>query len=179
MKLVVLTRDGVINEDTGDYLKSAEKWKALPGSLEAIASLNRAGIRVAVATNESGLSRGLYDIDQLTAIHRRMHDELERVGGYVEMVVFCPHAPADDCDCRKPLSGLLKQIAERTLVNASDMVMIGAHLRDLQAALAGGANPVLVLSDAKRSEPVEFARQENIPVFGTLAEAVSSLLTGR
>ena len=176
MKLVILTRDGVINQDTLDYMKSPETWKALPGSLESIAALNRAGIRVAVATNESGLSRGLFDIDRLTAIHRRMHDELEKVGGQVEMVLFCPHAPSDECDCRKPKPGMLKQIAERALVDMSDITLIGVCARDLQAAVAAGARPVLVLSGKGEESLLEFARAENIPVFDDLPGAVQALL---
>lgn len=176
IKLVVLTRDGVINQDTLDYMKSPETWNALPGSLESIAALNRAGIRVAVATNESGLSRGLFDIDQLTAIHRQMHDELEKVGGQVEMVLFCPHAPSDDCDCRKPRPGMLKQIAERALVDLSDITLIGVCARDLQAALTAGAQPILVLSGKGEENLLEFARAENIAVFDDLPAAVQALL---
>jgi D-glycero-D-manno-heptose 1,7-bisphosphate phosphatase len=178
IKLVVLTRDGVINQDTLDYVKSPEAWKPLPGSLEAIAALNRAGIRVAVATNESGISRGLFDIDQLTAIHCQMHDELEKVGGQVDMVLFCPHAPSDDCDCRKPRPGMLQQIAERALVDLSEITLIGVCARDLQAALTAGARPVLILSEKGEKDLLEFTRSENIPVFGDLPSAVHALLKG-
>ncbi|MDX1335709.1 MAG: D-glycero-beta-D-manno-heptose 1,7-bisphosphate 7-phosphatase, partial [Gammaproteobacteria bacterium] len=111
MKLIVLDRDGVINYDSDDYIKSVDEWIPLPGSLEAITRLNRAGYTVAVATNQSGIARGYYDLDALQAMHRKMKSGLEELGGELGMIAYCPHGPDDSCDCRKPLPGMLNQIA--------------------------------------------------------------------
>ena len=137
MKLVILDRDGTINEDRDDYVKSPAQWLPLPGALEAIARLNHAGWHVVVATNQSGIGRGLFDMETLNAMHSKMHSMLAAVGGRVDAVFFCPHTPADACDCRKPASGLFRRIGER----------------DAVAALAAGCVPHLVRTGKSQGLP--------------------------
>jgi len=146
MKLVVLDRDGVINVDSDQYIKSPEEWTPIPGSLEAIARLTQAGFRVAIATNQSGLARGLFDMAKLNAMHNKMHKAVNQLGGRIDAVFFCPHAQAAGCACRKPQPGMLLEIAERFNLALAEVPVIGDSLRDLQAASAAGARPVLVLT---------------------------------
>lgn len=146
MKVIILDRDGVINEDSDDYIRSPEEWIPIPGSLEAIARLHHAGWRILVASNQSGLARGYFTIDDLNAMHRKMNRELARHGASVEAVFFCPHAPADGCQCRKPRPGLLEDIARRLQLDLTGVPVVGDSLRDVQAARAVGASPVLVLT---------------------------------
>lgn len=135
--LVILDRDGVINEDSPHYIKSPEEWRAIPGSLEAIAALNQAGHRVVVASNQSGVGRGYFSVSQLLAIHRKMQLELARVGGYLDGVYFCPHRNEDHCHCRKPRPGMLIQIGKDFEVDLpTQAVFIGDSLRDIQAGEA-------------------------------------------
>lgn len=144
MKLVILDRDGTINEDRDDFVKSADEWFPLPGALEAIARLNHAGWRVVLATNQSGLGRGLFDMAALNAIHAKMNAELALYGGRIDAVFFCPHAPDESCSCRKPLPGLLIDAGRRFGVDLSEVPMVGDSLRDLQAGVAAGCQPHLV-----------------------------------
>ena len=144
MKLVVLDRDGTINEDRDDFVKSPEEWVPLPGALEAIARLNHAGWHVVIVTNQSGLGRGLFDMAALNAMHVKMNQMLARHGGRVDAIFFCPHTPDDGCDCRKPLPGLFEQIADRYGVDMDDVPVVGDTLRDLQAGVAVGCEPHLV-----------------------------------
>ncbi|MDP3621552.1 MAG: D-glycero-beta-D-manno-heptose 1,7-bisphosphate 7-phosphatase [Polynucleobacter sp.] len=150
-KLIILDRDGVINEDSDAYVKSAAEWIPIPGSLEAIALLSQAGYQIAVATNQSGLARGLFTINDLHAMHQKMADLLSPLGGRVDSIFFCPHVDADRCDCRKPLPGLMRDIASRYRKNDSTMPLLGVpivgdSLRDLEAATVLGATPHLVLT---------------------------------
>ena len=144
MKLIILDRDGTINEDRDDFVKSADEWVPLPGSLEAIARLNQAGWQTVIATNQSGLGRGLFDMAALTEIHTKMNTALARVGGRIGAVFFCPHAPEDQCSCRKPLPGLYQQIGERFGVALGTVPVVGDSVRDLEAALAAGCPAHLV-----------------------------------
>ena len=146
MKLVILDRDGVINQDSDSYIKSPEEWRPIPGSLEAIARLNHAGFLVVLATNQSGVGRGLFEVSTLNAIHDRMHRALAQIGGRIDAIFFCPHAQDANCGCRKPRSGLLEEIARRFNVDLKGVPSIGDALRDLQAAAAVGAAPILVLT---------------------------------
>ena len=146
MKLVVLDRDGVINHDSDQYIKSPEEWKPIAGSLEAIARFTQAGYRVVVATNQSGLGRGLFDMAALNAMHDKMHKAVNQLGGRIDAVFFCPHAADASCNCRKPQPGMLREIAERFNVDLAGVAAIGDSLRDLEAASAVGARPVLVLT---------------------------------
>ncbi len=145
-KLVILDRDGTINHDSDEYVKSAQEWTPMPGALEAIARLNHAGWHVVVASNQSGLGRGLFDVAALNAMHAKMHKMLSAVGGRVDAVFFCPHSPDENCSCRKPASGLFEQIGERYGMDLKGVPAVGDHLRDLQAATAVGCAPHLVLT---------------------------------
>ncbi|MEP6740194.1 MAG: D-glycero-beta-D-manno-heptose 1,7-bisphosphate 7-phosphatase [Caldimonas sp.] len=138
MKLVILDRDGTINEDRDDYVKSAAEWVPLPGALEAIARLNHAGWHTVIATNQSGLARGLFDMAALNGIHTRLNRELAALGGRVDAVFFCPHGPDDGCHCRKPLPGLFEMIGERYGIDLSEVHLVGDSLRDLQAGASVG-----------------------------------------
>ena len=146
MKLIILDRDGTINEEHADFVKSPEEWIPLPGALEAVAKLNHAGWRTIIASNQSGLGRGLFDVAALNAMHAKMHKLLTAMGGRMDAVFYCPHTPADNCSCRKPLPGLFDQIIERTGVDAQLIPSVGDSLRDMQAAAAAGCEPHLVLT---------------------------------
>jgi D-glycero-D-manno-heptose 1,7-bisphosphate phosphatase len=146
MKLVILDRDGTINQDSDQYIKSPAEWKPIPGSLQAIARLNQAGWRIAVATNQSGIARGLFDMAALNAIHAEMHRAVNLAGGRIDAIFFCPHAADSGCECRKPKPGLLLEIASRMDVSLAEVPMVGDSLRDLEAAAAAGAKPYLVLT---------------------------------
>ena len=146
MKLVILDRDGTINTDSDEYVKSPEEWTPLPGALEAIARLNHAGWHVAIASNQSGLGRGLFDVSAVNAMHAKMHKLLAAHGGRIDAVFYCPHSPDEGCSCRKPLPGLLEQLGDRFGVELKATPMVGDGLRDMQAAAAAGCEPHLVLT---------------------------------
>ena len=150
MKLVILDRDGTINQDSDQYIKSPAEWKPIPGSLEAIARLTQGGWRIMVATNQSGLSRGLFDMSTLNAIHAEMHRAVGQAGGRIDAIFFCPHAADSNCECRKPRPGLLLEIGTRFDVELKGVPMVGDALRDLEAAAAVGAQPYLVLTGKGR-----------------------------
>ncbi len=157
MKLCILDRDGTINEDSDQYIKSPSEWKPLPRALEAIAKLNHAGWHVVVVTNQSGLGRGLFDVASLNAMHTKMHTMLAAVGGRVDAIFYCPHAPEEFCNCRKPASGLYEQIADRYGVDLTGMPTVGDSVRDLVAGAAVGCLPHLVLtgkSEDLRDKPL-------------------------
>jgi D-glycero-D-manno-heptose 1,7-bisphosphate phosphatase len=179
VNLIVLDRDGVINEDSSAYIKSVDEWIPIPGSLEAIARLNHAGFRVVVASNQSGLARGLFSIDDLNAIHRKMQRALALLGAHVDAVFFCPHAPHDNCLCRKPRVGLLEDIGRRLQVEMLGIPVVGDSLNDVQAAEAIGAAPILVLTGKGRATLESNAPDlQRVPVFADLSSAVDSLLGG-
>ena len=165
MKLVILDRDGTINEDRDDYVKSVDEWLPVPGALEAIARLNHAGWHTVIATNQSGLARGLFDMAALNAIHARMNRELAEVGGRIDAIFFCPHGPDDGCRCRKPLPGLFETIGERYGVDLAETHMIGDSLRDLQAGASAGCRPHLVRTGkgARLDEAELLAVQSAVP----------------
>jgi D-glycero-D-manno-heptose 1,7-bisphosphate phosphatase len=146
MKLAILDRDGTINQDSDDYIKSPEEWTPLPGALEAIAKLNHAGWHVVIASNQSGLGRGLFDLATFNAMHTKMFKLLAAVGAKVDGVFFCPHTPEDGCTCRKPLPGLFEQIGDRFNMDLAQVAAVGDSLRDAQAAAAAGCKPHLVLT---------------------------------
>jgi D-glycero-D-manno-heptose 1,7-bisphosphate phosphatase len=146
MKLVILDRDGTINADSADYIKTPEEWTPLPGALEAIARLNHAGWHVVVASNQSGLGRGLFDVAALNAMHAKMIRLLAAVGGRVDAIFYCPHTPDDNCHCRKPEPGLFEQIGERYGSDLSEVHAVGDSLRDMLAGAKAGCQPHLVLT---------------------------------
>lgn len=175
-QLVILDRDGVINEDSDDYIKSVDEWLPIPGSLEAITRLNHAGITVAVATNQSGIGRGLFSLEDLNAMHAKFQHALARVGGHVDGVFFCPHAPDSGCSCRKPAPGLLRSISLRFSVDLTEVPVIGDSERDVEAALAARARPVLVRTGKGTRTLQDNPALSVYPCFDDLAAAVDSLL---
>ena len=177
MKLVILDRDGVINYDSEHFIKSVAEWKALPGSPEAIAKLTQTGYRVVVATNQSGIGRGLFDMDTLNAMHDKMHRAAQGVGARIDAIFYCPHAADSNCECRKPKPGMFQRISSCFNIGLTGVYAIGDSLRDLQAAVSAGAIPVLVLTgkgqDTRTNEPIP----ENTLIFDDLAQAVDHILT--
>ena len=173
-QLVILDRDGVINADSDAFIKSPREWHALPGSLEAIRDLGAAGFDVVVATNQSGVGRGLFDAETLAAIHRRMRDAVQTAGGRLAGIYFCPHHPDDGCDCRKPAPGLLHQIARDFARSLEQVPVIGDSARDLEAAIAVGARPILVRTGKGRQ--TEASLPGDTEVFDDLAAAAHTLI---
>jgi len=174
--MVILDRDGVINEDSDAYIKSPEEFVPIPGSLEAIARLNRADYQVIVTTNQSGIARGYYDLETLDRIHQRLGRLLGEVGGHVDAILYCPHGPEDGCACRKPAPGLLEQVAERLGNPLTGVPVIGDARRDVEAARAVGAAPMLVRTGKGERTLAEPAGLERVPVYRDLAAAVDALL---
>ena len=176
MKLVILDRDGVINHDSASHIKSPEEWKPIPGSLEAIARLNQAGYHVVLATNQSGVGRGLFEMATLNAIHDKMHRALGQVGGRVDAIFFCPHAQDAGCNCRKPKPGLLEEVARRFNVTLEGVPSLGDSLRDLEASAAVGAQPILVLTGKGEKTRSEGKLPAGTRVFADLAAAVKAII---
>jgi len=175
MKLIVLDRDGVINFDSAQFIKNPEEWKPIPGSLEAIASLNRAGYRVVVATNQSGIGRGLFDLPMLNSIHDKMHKSCAQVGARIDAVFFCPHTSESNCNCRKPKSGMFEEIAARYNISMEGVPAVGDSLRDLQSAAALGAQPYLVLTGKGKKTQSAGNLPEGTKVLADLAAVVTEL----
>jgi len=178
MKLVILDRDGVINYDSHDFIKSPDEWRPIPGSLEAIARLNHAGFRVVVATNQSGVGRGLLDIGTLNAIHEKLHKALGQVGGRLDAIFYCPHTGDSHCECRKPRPGMLEEIGRRFNVDMAGVPCVGDSERDLLAAQTVGAQPMLVLTGKGEMTLRQGKFPKNTVIFPDLAFAVSALLAG-
>ncbi len=179
MKLVILDRDGTINVDSVDYIKSADEWQPLPGALEAIARLNHAGWHVVVASNQSGLGRGLFEVSELNDIHAKMLQQLADLGGRLDAIFYCPHAPDDACQCRKPASGLFEQIGERYGIHLKGVPAVGDSARDLVAAVAVGCEPHLVLTgkgEAHRGHPLPDTFPAQTTVHADLSAFVDHLL---
>lgn len=176
MRLVILDRDGVINHDSSEYIKTPDEWLPIPGSLEAIARLNHADYRIIIATNQSGLARGLYDMDALARIHQKMNYLLNEVGGFIDAVFFCPHGPDANCRCRKPAPGLFDDIAARLKIDLQNVPAIGDSLRDIQAAQAVGARPILVRTGNGEEAMLSGKLPKNVPIYADLSAAVDALL---
>ena len=176
MKLVILDRDGVINQDSDQFIKNTTEWKPIPGSLEAIAKLNHAGYRVVVASNQSGIGRGLLDMGALNAINDKMYRVLAQVGGHIDALFYCPHAAEADCDCRKPKPGMFVDIAQRFNVDLAGVPSIGDSLRDLQAAATAGAQPMLVLTGKGEKTKAAGGLPDGTPIFTDLAQAVRQIV---
>ena len=176
MKLVILDRDGVINIDSAQFIKNPAEWKPIPGSLEAIARLNHMGYRVVIASNQSGVGRGLFDMAALNAINDKMYRALSHLGGRIDALFYCPHAADAGCECRKPKPGMLVDIGQRFNVDLTGVPTIGDSLRDLQAAHAVGAQPVLLLTGKGTKTQAEGGLPHNTLVFADLAEAVRHII---
>ncbi|OUS34864.1 D-glycero-beta-D-manno-heptose-1,7-bisphosphate 7-phosphatase [Oleispira antarctica] len=181
-KLIILDRDGVINQDSDNYVKSLEEWIPIEGSCEAIADLCKAGYTIAVATNQSGLARGYFSIDDLEAMHGRMNALVEEAGGEIASIKYCPHGPDDACDCRKPLPGLVVQIEAELGISAEGAWFIGDSLRDLQAGLTKGCKPALVMTGKGEKTLLKMlttdveAEIKQAPVYTDLAHFTRKLL---
>ncbi len=178
VKLIVLDRDGVVNRDSDHFIKSPDEWRPIPGSLEAIARLNHAGYRVVIATNQSGIGRGLFEMATLNAIHEKMHKALALVGGRIDALFYCPHTADAQCECRKPKTGMLKEIGVRFGVDLAGVPCIGDSLRDLTAAAAVGAQPILVLTGKGEQTLRDGDCPRDTVIFPDLAFAASALLSG-
>ena len=178
MKVIILDRDGVINHDSDAYIKSTEEWIPIEGSLEAIARLNHSGYTVVVASNQSGIARGYFNIETLSAIHKKMDDMLSMLGGRVDAVFYCPHGPNDGCVCRKPKPGMLLDIGQRFNVPLTDVVFIGDSISDIKAASDAHALPMLVRTGkgVKAEKIVQAECKKSVPIYDDLASAVTALL---
>jgi len=176
MKLIILDRDGVINRDSDDFIKSPDEWIALPGSLEAIARLNQGGYQVAVATNQSGVARGLFSIVTLNAIHQKLHASAQQIGAHIDAIFFCPHAASDNCDCRKPKPGMLRAIGQRFGVALKGVPVVGDSLRDLQSGYVLGCTPYLVLTGKGEKTREKGGLPPGTQIFPNLAAVADHLL---
>lgn len=177
MSHIILDRDGVINYESDDYIKSPEEWRAIPGSLEAIAKLNNNGYQVFIATNQSGIARGFYNIAMLDLIHEKLNRELAQFGGEITDIFFCPHHPEDNCLCRKPKPGLLQQIQEKYALDLATTFFIGDSFVDVKAALSAGCLPMLVLTGKGQQSIEAYPELQNVPTFLNLVHAVDFILT--
>jgi D-glycero-D-manno-heptose 1,7-bisphosphate phosphatase len=176
VKLVILDRDGVINRDSANFIKNTNEWIALPGSLEAIALLNQSGFRIAIATNQSGIARGLFDMTTLNAINDKMYRALAQIGGRIDAMFYCPHAAEDNCSCRKPKTGMIEDIGRRFSVELSEVYGIGDSLRDLQAFADAGCKPILVRSGKGEETLAGGNLPKNTLIFADLNEAAQHIV---
>ncbi len=176
MKLIILDRDGVINQDSDSYVKTVDEWIPLPGSLEAIVRLNQAGYHVVVATNQSGIGRGYYDLATLDAIHQKMHQLLGKLGGHVDGIMFCPHTPDDNCECRKPKTGMYREIARRWGISLEGVPVIGDSHRDLEAAVAVGGKAILVKTGKGEKTLGNLSGLGKVKICDNLGSAVDELI---
>lgn len=177
MPFIILDRDGVINYDSDEYIKSPEEWRPIPGSLEAIAKLNQHDFRVLIATNQSGIARGFYDVPTLDLIHTKFLNELAAVGGYVEEIFFCPHHPNDRCYCRKPNPGLLYQMQSKYALSLNELFLIGDSATDVEVAQKAGCSPILVLTGKGQITLNKYPELRQIPYFPDLSQAVDHVLS--
>ncbi len=175
-KLIILDRDGVINADSDAYIKTPAEWHPIPGSMEAIARLNQHGSRVAIATNQAGVARGLFTMDRLNAIHHKLHQTAQACGAHIDAIFFCPHATEDNCDCRKPKPGMLQAIGHRFAVSLKGVAFVGDSLRDLQAGFSVGCTPYLVTTGKGAQTLAKGGLPPGTSVLDDLAAVVDRLL---
>jgi D-glycero-D-manno-heptose 1,7-bisphosphate phosphatase len=175
--VIILDRDGVINHDSDDYIKSPDEWIPIDGSLDAIASLKRAGYRIAVATNQSGLARGYFDLTALNAMHDKLHGLLAQRGVHIDGIFYCPHGPDDHCDCRKPKPGLLYQIRDALDIDLDDTVFVGDSMGDVQAARLVGAQPVLLRTGKGERTLAKLGNNPDLPVYDDLESFTREFLS--
>ncbi len=176
MPFIILDRDGVVNYDSDEYIKNPDEWIPIPGSLDAIAQLNRHGFQVLVATNQSGVARGYYDLAVLDCIHEKFMQELAAVGGHVDEIFYCPHHPDEKCPCRKPQPGLLYKIQEKYPLNFADTFFIGDSITDIQVARLVGCKPILVRTGKGEKTLAKYPEVTDIPHFDNLSQAVDYVL---
>lgn len=176
-RFVLLDRDGVINQDSDDYIRCAAQWVPIPGSMEAIAALTKAGFRIAIVSNQSGLARGLFDLGALNTMHRKLRDLASLLGGRLEMILFCPHEPGEHCACRKPQPGLLRIVGDRTGLDLRGLPFIGDSISDVRAAREVGMAPMLVKTGkGLRTLGLRAADLKGVPVFEDLRAAADELI---
>ena len=176
MKIIILDRDGVINHDSEEFVKSVDEWEPIPGSIEAIANLTQAGYKVVVCTNQSGIGRGLYSMEVLNDIHEKMHRLVEQEGGKISAIFLCPHKPDDNCSCRKPKPTMILEIIDRyNIDNVNNLMMVGDSNRDLESIAAAGGVPVLVKTGNGKKTFAQNKMPPNTLVFKNLF-AVSEYL---
>lgn len=180
MKMVILDRDGVINQDSKYYIKSPEEWVPIEGSLQAIAKLSNSGFKVVIATNQSGLGRGLFSVDDLASIHQKLIKMVEGAHGTIDGIFYCPHLPQDDCNCRKPKTGLLEQIEQNFGASLSCVPFVGDSVKDIQSALAYGCKAMLVKTGNGRNSLLELEQLgiADFQSFSNLADAAESIILG-
>jgi len=175
--LLILDRDGVVNQDSPNFVRSADEWLPLPGSIAAIAQLSRAGYTVAIASNQSGLGRGLFDRSALRSMHRKLRRLVSNEGGRIDRIVVCPHGPDEGCSCRKPKPGLLLRLARHYGVSLGGVPVIGDSLRDLQAAAAAGATPILVRTGNGKKTLMNLpVALRDVPIYDDLAAFATAAL---
>ena len=176
-KFIILDRDGVINQDSKEYIKSPEEWQPISGSLEAIVKLNQAGFTVIIASNQSGVGRGYFDLETLKKIHQKMNDALAAISGKIDKIYFCPHKPEDNCECRKPKTGLFQQIAKDYKTDLHNAITIGDSRRDIQAGLQVGCRCILVKTGkGEQTIKENHPAIKNIQIFDDLAAAVEYVI---
>ncbi len=176
MKLIILDNNGVINHSSQTFIKTPDEWIPIPGSLEAIARLTHAGYRIVIATNQSGIGRGLLDMITFNAINDKMYKAINHAGGRIDAIFFCPHTSADKCQCRKPETGMFNDIMQRYGVDLKNIPAVGDSLRDLQAAAAVGATPILVLTGKGQATRAKQELPANTQVFDNLSKVAESLV---
>lgn len=173
-RIILLDRDGVINQDSLDYIKNVDEFILIPESVNAIARLTKAGYTIGIATNQSGVSRGLYSEQELAAIHQKLIDEVHRAGGRIDAIEYCIHLPEEQCTCRKPQPGMLLTLANKFNCSLEQVSFVGDRISDIQAARAAGATPIMVLSSM--TERSRLQTYPEVPVFNSLAQYVDQLL---
>ena len=175
MKLIILDRDGVINEDSDDYIKSPDEWIPIAGSLEAIGKLSQNGFKVIIITNQSGIGRKIFSIEMLNAIHKKMSINLAQYGGVIDGIFFCPCAPEENCNCRKPKSGLYNEVSDRLQISLENVFCVGDKITDIQAAQNAGAKPILVKTGKENDDSGNIPK--NIPIYDDLLSFVNKIIT--
>ena len=175
MKLIILDRDGVINEDSDDYIKSPDEWIPIAGSLEALGKLSQNGFKVIIITNQSGIGRKIFSIEMLNAIHKKMSINLAQYGGVIDGIFFCPCAPEENCNCRKPKSGLYNEVSDRLQISLENVFCVGDKITDIQAAQNARAKPILVKTGKENNDSCNIPK--NIPIYDDLLSFVNKIIT--
>ena len=175
MKLIILDRDGVINEDSDDYIKSPDEWIPIAGSLEALGKLSQNGFKVIIITNQSGIGRKIFSIEMLNAIHKKMSINLAQYGGVIDGIFFCPCAPEENCNCRKPKSGLYNEVSDRSQISLENVFCVGDKITDIQAAQNARAKPILVKTGKENDDSGNIPK--NIPIYDDLLSFVNKVIT--
>ena len=175
MKLIILDRDGVINEDSDDYIKSPDEWIPIAGSLEALGKLSQNGFKVIIITNQSGIGRKIFSIEMLNAIHKKMSINLAQYGGVIDRIFFCPCAPEENCNCRKPKSGLYNEVSDRLQISLENVFCVGDKITDIQAAQNARAKPILVKTGKENDDSGNIPK--NIPIYDDLLSFVNKIIT--